>query len=258
MNWSLEEKSHNTVVVKMNSNKLNLMNDGFFDDLNNTLDIIEKDYPESPVVLTSEGSVFSAGLDIKQCLDLVQSGDMEDLRIWFERFRDSFVRLFSLAQPVICAVNGHAIGGGLILALCCDLRITGSSRSRFGLNEVTAGFPLPAALAEIAKHTLGTNNAEELIYRAKFLDPLDALKYGVFHELTENDDLMDRALDYAARYRDVNGMESYAFAKKALRTEVINRIEGVCAGIDERIPDILVNNNTKKNLEKVLRDLKKD
>lgn len=258
MNWLIEEDPGGAVVVKMSSNKLNLMNDSFFDDLNYAFDILENDYPDRPVILTSIGNVFSAGLDINHCYTLFRNGDMEEIRIWFEHFRDSLVRAFSFERPLIGAVNGHAIAGGLVLALCCDIRIVSSADSKFGLNEVKVGFPLPATIADIIKHSLGTPVAEELIYKSSLFGPQDALEYGIFHELADPAHLMTKALDQAVEFADIPCIESYSHAKKALRAESLDRIRGLSMDIDEEMPDILASEKTVKSLERVLKQLKKD
>lgn len=257
MSWSIEEAEKEVVIVKMNSNKLNLMDDGFFDDLNNAFDAIEKDFSDRPVVLTSAVNVFSAGLDIKRCYDLFQNGDMEEVSLWFENFRDSLLRVFSFSQPLIGAVNGHAIAGGLILALCCDIRIAATGNAKFGLNEIKVGFPLPATLAEIIKHSLGTKTAEELIFRSELVGPQDGHGYGLFHELAESENLTETAVEYAGEYTGLASIDSYSFAKKALRSEVTERIYGPSMELDEEIPDLLVTQGILDSLKKVIDDLKK-
>ena len=69
MSWKIELKE-DVVVVYMNSNSMNLMNSGFFDDLNSTFDILESEHKNKPVVLTSEVNAFSAGLDITEIVPI--------------------------------------------------------------------------------------------------------------------------------------------------------------------------------------------
>lgn len=256
MNWLIEEDTTGAVVVKMSSNKLNLMNEGFFEDLNHAFDVVEKDYPDRPVVLTSIGSVFSAGLDLNNCYTLFSKGDLEDIRIWFEQFRDSMIRVFSFRQPLIGVVNGHAIAGGLVLALCCDLRIGVSSNAKFGLNEVKVGFPLPHSLAEIIKHSVGTQTAEELIFRSSIFGPEDAYNYGLFHDLTDHTNLMETALGHVREYGELFDINSYSFAKKALRAEVMESINRFSPELEKDIPHVLASEETVRNIEKVIEDMR--
>jgi len=217
MNWLIEEDPGGAIIVKMSSSKLNLMNEAFFDDLNYAFDILESKYPDYPVVLTSLGNVFSAGLDINHCYSLFRNGDMEEIRIWYDHFRDSILRVFKFRQPLVAAVNGHAIAGGLVLALCCDIRIGVSHNAKFGLNEVRVGFPLPATLAEIIKNSIGAQNAEEMIFKGDLYNSREAMDFGIFHEITESNNLIDHALGYGRELSELYRKDAYINAKKALR-----------------------------------------
>ncbi|NIP31143.1 MAG: enoyl-CoA hydratase/isomerase family protein, partial [Candidatus Dadabacteria bacterium] len=154
MSWELEIVD-GVAVISMNSNAMNIMNNQFFKDLNGTLDEIEASHGNKPVVLTSSANAFSAGLDINEVLPLFSSKNKDAIKLWYENFKNSILRVFSFERPMIAAVNGHAIAGGLILAMCCDYRFVVDDNSKFGLNEISIGFPLPGSIAEIIKHVLG-------------------------------------------------------------------------------------------------------
>ena len=119
MSWEIE-RTGDVAVVRMNSNPMNVIGEGFFSDLDEAFATLESDHTESPVVLTSSERAFSAGLDLKYHLSLFTAGDEEEIWKWYERFRGALLRVFTYERPVVAAVNGHAIAGGLILALCCD------------------------------------------------------------------------------------------------------------------------------------------
>jgi enoyl-CoA hydratase len=70
-------------------------------------------------------------------------------------FRETNLRIFKYPRPTVAAINGHAIAGGLITALDCDFRVAARKPSKFGLNEVPIGIPMPAAYVEIIRYTLG-------------------------------------------------------------------------------------------------------
>ena len=142
MSWEIE-RTGDVAVVRMNSNPMNVINEGFFSDLEEAFSTLESAHSESPVVLTSSQRAFSAGLDLKYHFSLFTNGDEEEIWQWYKRFRGALLRVFNYEKPVVAAVNGHAIAGGLILALCCDYRVCVDSGARFGLNEITIGFPLP-------------------------------------------------------------------------------------------------------------------
>ncbi len=254
MNWLIDEKE-GVVVVRMASNKLNIMNDAFFTDLNNAFDLIESQHGNKPVVLTSVGNVFSAGIDLNHCIPIFESGDKKAIQSWYDTFRNSILRVFELEVPVIGAINGHAIAGGLILALCCDMRFAVNTDAKFGLNEITVGFPMPSAFAEIVKYSVGSRRAEEMIFRGVLYGPEEALKLGVFHDVTTSGRLMDIATSHASEFKDDN-IYAYSIAKKAMRGDVFRKIQEISGSSDKDIAVSLASEKTVGRLRQVLESLK--
>ncbi len=246
MSWEIE-KTGGVAVVCMNSNPMNIMNEGFFSDLDRAFATLESDYPESPVVLTSSQRAFSAGLDLKYHLSLFASGNEEEIRAWYGRFCGALLRVFKYERPVVAAVNGHAIAGGLILALCCDYGVCVDSRGRFGLNEITIGFPIPSAVAQIVLYALGTATAQRVMATGLLYEPHDAVRLGFFNESREADKLLSHCVDFAGQYGP-SLIPGYAFSKKALRGEVVANMEGVCAEIDRELPAVLCSRGVLESL----------
>jgi enoyl-CoA hydratase len=140
--WAIELVG-DCAVVTMNTNKLNIQSDSFFADLHDALDRLERDFNPYPVILTGEGDVFSAGDRFQVRLQHHWKWrSQQDPRVVSElpRYKSSDFPV----STTVAAVNGHAIAGGLIMALDCDF-----------LNEVPIGIPMPAAHVEIIKYALG-------------------------------------------------------------------------------------------------------
>ncbi len=254
MSWKID-LIDDVVVIYMNSNKMNLINNLFLHDLNDAFDIVENDYKENPVVLTSSGDVFSAGLDITQSYPLFKEGDLSKIKTWYEHFKNSLIRVFSFDRPLIAATNEHAIAGGLVLALCCDHRIATNSTARFGLNEVTIGFPVPSVIAEILTYTLGFRVAERVLLNGLLYEIEDALKLGFFHQLSDKDEIVNAAVDYAKQYNK-SQIAAYSFSKIALRKQVLSRIDNYSEDMDKKLPELLSSENTVGSLGRLLESLK--
>ena len=255
MSWKIE-KAGQVAIVHMNSNPMNVMNEGFFDDLEEAFRTLESVYPKSPVVLASSERAFSAGLDIEYHFSLFTTADERSIWRWYERFKGALLRVFTYEMPVIASVSGHAIAGGLILALCCDYRICVDSGARFGLNEVTIGFPLPCAVAQIVLYVLGTAVANRVIATGLLYETQDALKLGFFDESCEAPKLLSRCVGRAKRY-DPSLIPGYVFSKKALRREVVENIERVCADADRELPAVLRSQGVRDSLSNLLEALGK-
>ncbi len=255
MSWEIE-RTGDIAIVRMNSNPMNVINEGFFSDLDEAFATLESDHAESPVVLTSSQRAFSAGLDLKYHLSLFSAGDEEEIWQWYMRFRGALLRVFTYERPVVAAVNGHAIAGGLILALCCDYRVCVDSGARFGLNEITIGFPVPSSIAQIVLYVLGTAIAQQVMTTGFLYETGDAVNLGFFDESREADKLLSHCVDFAGQYGP-SLIPGYAFSKRALRREVVANIEGVCAEADRELPRVLRSQGVLESLGALVETLGK-
>jgi enoyl-CoA hydratase/carnithine racemase len=105
--------------------------------------------------------------------------------------------LASLPMPTIAAVEGNALGGGLELALCCDLRIA-SSRARFGLPEVRLAVTPGSGGTQRLPRAVGAARAKELILTGRIIDAAEALRIGLVHEVVPSGEALARADAIAA------------------------------------------------------------
>jgi enoyl-CoA hydratase len=233
MSWDIRIVG-DVAVVTMNSNKVNAQNDAFFADLHEAFDRLDREPPGAGVVLTAEGSTFSAGIDLKFNLPLFASLNREAVRAWFARYRATNIRLFTYPKPMVAAVNGHAFAGGLITALCCDYRLAIEGDSRFSLNEVPIGIPMPAVYGEIIRHALGTSNATVATLFGEVYGVPDALRIGFVHEAVAPDRLLDAAID-RARAVPADAMTAYAFTKRALQAPALANIERLADPLDNQV-----------------------
>jgi enoyl-CoA hydratase/carnithine racemase len=165
------------------------------------------------LVIRGSGSVFSAGYDIGGFED----GRFEEAaeRLVAHPFQDAIEALDAYPYPVVAQVNGHAIGGGLELALTCDLRIA--------VRGAKFGMP-PAKLGLIYSHTglrrfievCGVANTAELFYVGRNVDSERAERMGLVNQLVEPDQLEQRVLDLAAEIA-ANAPLSLAGNKRVIR-----------------------------------------
>jgi enoyl-CoA hydratase len=199
------------------------------------------------LVITGSGSAFSAGVDLRRILD---GG-----RPYTEELLTALTRLFRVVfdhpRPTVAAVNGHAIAGGCVLALACDLRLM--SAGRMGLAELTVGVPFPTAALEIVRHALGPR-AGQVLLGAQTVDRDAALAVGLVDELTEPGDLLPRALALADELA-ARSPESYRMAKVALHRPANALIEAT-AGDDAAVLAGWTSDDTRLRIETALAALK--
>jgi enoyl-CoA hydratase/carnithine racemase len=148
------------------------------------------------LLVTAVGPVFSAGYDIGN-LPRDEFADRAEALI-AHPFHEAIEALDAYPYPAVAALNGHAIGGGLELALSCDLRIAS--------DDAKLGMP-PARLGLVYSHTglrkfvdaIGVPRTKELFFTARNIPARTALQWGLLNEVVAPDELADRGVAYAAR-----------------------------------------------------------
>jgi enoyl-CoA hydratase len=228
VSWDIERHDHVAVVV-MNTNRVNAQSREFFADLHEAFDHLDADHTCAAVVLTARGTVFSAGLDLKEVAALLATGDTHVLAAWWETYLSTNLRLFAFPRPIIAAVNGHAIAGGFITAAICDQRIgTTTSDAMYGLNEIDVGIPMPIEYLEMVRNQIGSHAVSYLTLSARLVAHSTATQLGFFHEVVAPDRLLDRAVE-VARSVPPESFTAYAQSKRLLRAPALAAINAVAA-----------------------------
>ncbi|UPU37410.1 enoyl-CoA hydratase-related protein [Geomonas paludis] len=190
---------------------LNALNSQVLGELECTLYKLEQDAAVSVVILTGAGEkAFVAGADIKE---MAEMNSFEGHRFALQGQR---VMLFmeKMTKPVIAAVNGYALGGGLELALACDV-IYASDNAKLGFPEVTLGIIPGFGGTQNLARLIGPNRAKELIYSGRMINAQKALAWGVVNEVVAQAELAAKALDLAREIAK-NGSLGVGYAKNAI------------------------------------------
>lgn len=212
------EDRDGVALVKIDRPPANAMDLELLEDGASVLEELGAD-PPAAVVLTGREGFFSAGVDLK----LAPTLDAQGQRNMVAGINRAFAGWYSFPRPVVCAVNGHAIAGGLILALCGDHRI-GTTQGKLGLTELRAGVPYPAVAMAVVRAELSRAAARRLVLGSELIGMEEALELQVLDELAPEGDLVERALD---RAREMAGApaETYATVKRQLRGDVLDAVE---------------------------------
>jgi enoyl-CoA hydratase/carnithine racemase len=145
------------------------------------------------VVITGAGDrAFCAGADLKEREKMSDT----QVRHYIKTIRDTLVDIEHLSKPVICAVNGVALGGGTELALACDIRIA-SPNATFGLTEVTLGIIPAGGGTQRLSRIVGIAKAKELIFTGRRISATEAHRIGLVNQVALEGELMENALEMA-------------------------------------------------------------
>lgn len=179
------------------------------------LDYARNDPSVRCVVITGTGErAFCAGADIKERAGLTPRP--AEYYVRQQLTHDLFRSIEEFERPVIAAINGVALGGGLEIALCCDLRIA-SSTARFGLPEIKLGAIPAAGGTQRLPRLVGESIAKELIYTSELVSAERALAIGLVNRVVEPAELMPEAMALARKVADQPPL-AIAFAKRAVNT----------------------------------------
>jgi enoyl-CoA hydratase len=199
------------------------------------------------VVLTGRPGFFSAGVDLK----IAPTLDRDEQRELVEGINQTFLDWYSFPRPVVSAVNGHAIAGGLILALTGDQRI-GAGDGKLGLTELRAGIGYPLAAMGIVKAELSPPAARTLALASDLVDMRHGLELGVLDELVEPDSLLERSLEVAAELAALP-RSAYPRVKEQLRGETIAALRARLASGDDPVLSGWLGDEVAEASAKILR-----
>lgn len=185
------ERRGEVALVRIDRPPANAFDPGLLADGRAALDELRAAEPGA-VVLTGRPGFFSAGVDLK----LAPTLDPDGQREMVDGINRTFLAWYEFPRPVVAAVNGHAIAGGLILALAADRRV-GNGEGKLGLTELRAGIPYPAAAIAIVKAELTPPVARSLALGAELVDQPRGLELGLLDEVVGPDALIGRAVQVA-------------------------------------------------------------
>jgi enoyl-CoA hydratase/carnithine racemase len=172
------------------------------------LDEVER-AKDAPIFLTGDGDAFSAGLNLKE----VSTLDVAGMTTFLSALEDLVKALYEHPAPVVGYINGHAIAGGCVLALCCDIRVmTPKEGARIGLNEVALGLRFPPLTFAMARARLTAPNLERVLLEAGLYPAAEARHLGLVDVIGGEDQARSILATMASYPRDI-----YAATKLLLR-----------------------------------------
>lgn len=208
---TVEVQDSVAVVVFTRAEAANALSVQMLQEINEALEAIHYDRSIRAVIVTGEGEkAFCAGADLKERKGMNE----EETRKTIALIGKTVNHFESLAQPVIAAINGVAFGGGLELALACDIRMA-SSTAKIGLTETALGIIPGAGGTQRLPRLIGMGKAKELIYTARRLSAEEAYQYGIIEHIVEPQDLLEQAKELAREIAE-NAPLSLIQAKTAI------------------------------------------
>lgn len=202
---------------------LNALDEDVMRELSDAISCVEKHKQILSLIITGEGRSFVAGADIT----VQKSFDPAAGRAWSRMGSELFRRLEKMEVPTIAAVNGFALGGGLELAMACDI-ILASEKARFGQPEVTLGIIPGFSGTQRLPRRIGSSMAKELIFSGRIIGADEALTIGLVDHVYAADELMKEARGLAESFA-ANAPIAVRYAKACIERGMQMDIESAAA-----------------------------
>ena len=234
------EEIDNIGIITLNRTRhLNALNTTVFDHLLNAINALDTSKISALIITGAGEKAFVAGADIYEMSTLSKRFGEELSRRGNEVFR----KIETLPIPVIAAVNGYALGGGVELAMSCDIRIC-STNAVFGMPEVKLGINPGFGGTQRLSRLIGQGMAKQMIYGGNYVDALEALRIGLVNAVHPQGELIEQAMKLA---KDIakNGRNAVASSKRAINEgmqvdiesgiKLEEKIFGECFENDEQV-----------------------
>ena len=253
------ENRDGLIILYFNAPPANGMNIELSGELLEELEQIRKQSNDihAMIIASRVKDIFIAGSDIMMIKRFMDGDDLVGNMIFSnERLQQAFNEIEDLPIPVIACINGHAMGGGLELALACDFRFMATGKARIGLPEVKLGLLPGAGGTQRLSRLIGKSRAKDIIYRSLFLDAKKALDIGVVDQVHESEDILEKCIAFADEFKTrarvsiavikecINkGMDAYIADGLDIEMKGLERLlntedakEGITAFVEKRNP----------------------
>jgi enoyl-CoA hydratase len=192
LKWSYQDRIATITIQRPPANALS---QGLLRELSAVLDEIEPNSEIKVIVIHGEGRFFSAGADIKEFTTVSSSEGFANLGKYGQ---DLFDRMEKFPKPIIAAIHGAALGGGLELAMACHIRLVGE-KSKLGLPELQLGLiPGFAGTQRLPKY-VGVSRAAEMLFTSEPITGMEAVQFGLANHAYPEEEVLEQALKLAGK-----------------------------------------------------------
>lgn len=213
----------NILIAAFNNGKYNAINYETIRQLSDAVKKVNSDDSIKGLILTGTGKIYSSGFDLGMFLGFTT---IDEAAAFFDEADAAFLELFMCTKPVVCAMNGASMAGGLIVSMAADYRICSNHpKIQLGMSEIKLGLGMNAVQVALMNYGLGSvKNFRNVIYNAERFNPEGALNASLVDEICDGADLMKRAKEVVVSWYDNPG-KAFNLLKYPLRKPVFDQIQ---------------------------------
>lgn len=214
------ERRDSVVVLHMDDGKANALSFELVAAIGDAVRDAEADEGVRAVVLHGRPGRFSGGYD----LGVMLGGDLARIIELVANGGELVRLLYGSSVPVVAACTGHAIAGGALTLLGCDVRVGADIDAKVGLNEVAIKMVLPDWAFTICRERLSPRHIQRAVANARLTTPREAIDVGFVDEVVPADELLERAVALAGELAETLDPSAYARTVAKLRSDVLARM----------------------------------
>ncbi len=252
------EGKYKAVILKMNRRKKkNALNYSMLRELNSNLNCFSQQPDIRTIIITGYDNIFSSGADLNYLYRI--RGDRKKAKKFSKFGQNVYDKISKSDKPVIAAINGYALGGGLELAMACDIRIAVDLTDKNGGREKFIGLPElerdiipswggPTRLSR----TVGRGKTMEMVLTGELMDAEEAYRIGLVEKYVDNsDDLMAKCLDISMKIAE-SSEYVVKMAKKQIRKGLEMKLKGSFKEETKCFGDVFKNDNQMTGIKEFL------
>ncbi|UOY90239.1 enoyl-CoA hydratase [Bacillus glycinifermentans] len=235
-------------VITIQHPPANALSTKVLDDLSACLDQLASDNNVRSIIIHGEGRFFSAGADIKEFTELMDGSDYSALA---DKGQQMFEKVESFPKPIIAAIHGAALGGGLELAMACHIRIA-EEQAKLGLPELNLGIiPGFAGTQRLPKY-VGTAKALEMIGTSEPISGKEAFEHGLVTILAKDEtEVLEKAKELARKFAE-KSPKTLAYVIELLHSNKVYSYEGSLKLEGKHFGDVFRSEDAKEGIQAFL------
>ncbi|MFE8696945.1 enoyl-CoA hydratase [Cytobacillus sp. FJAT-53684] len=240
LKWSFQD---GVATITLDRPPANALSSGLLRELSSVLDEIETNDDIRVILIHGEGRFFSAGADIKEFTTIKTGDEFANLSTYGQ---DLFERMEQFSKPIIAAIHGASLGGGLELAMGCHFRLV-ADNAKLGLPELQLGLIPGFAGTQRLPRLVGTAKAAEMLFTSDPITGLEAVQYGLANHAYPEGELLENAYKMAKKIAKKSPVSIKAAIKLLNYSKTEKYYEGVKKEA-ELFGEVFVSNDGKEGI----------
>jgi enoyl-CoA hydratase len=234
-------------VATINRPPANALSRALILEVDALLDKVENDESVRVIVLHGEGKFFSAGADIKEFTSVTSGDEFSELSA---SGQEVFERLEQFSKPVIAAIHGAALGGGLELAMACHLRFV-TEKAKLGLPELQLGLIPGFAGTQRLPRYVGMPKAAEMLLTSDPISGVEAARLGLANQAFTDEELLPKSMELAKKIAKKSPVAVKAALRMLQYSKPLSYHEGVKAEADS-FGEVFISEDAKEGIQAFL------